>query len=165
LLNRRDSVTVYLRDAISPYTLKDSAKNLIDSISYSGSYEFSTAPSGTYYIVAKNLNGIETWSKAGGEVLKIGSTGSYDYTTSVSLAFGNNMKQVDTLPVRFAIFSGDVNQDGIIDATDNASIDNDATNFVTGYVNTDLTGDYVVDASDAAIADNNAYNFVTKITP
>ncbi len=44
-------------------------------------------------------------------------------------------------------------------------IDNDAYNFVTGYVVSDVTGDEVTDGSDAAIVDNNAYNFVTKATP
>jgi hypothetical protein len=34
------------------------------------------------------------------------------------------MTQVDNSPVRFAMFSGDVNQDGTIDATDVALIDN-----------------------------------------
>jgi len=67
--------------------------------------------------------------------------------------------------VRFAIYGGDVNQDGSVDATDLAAIDNDALNFVTGYVQTDVTGDDLVDGADAAIADNNAFNFVTKETP
>ena len=67
--------------------------------------------------------------------------------------------------IRFGIYGGDVNQDGVVDATDAGAIDNDAFNFVTGYVSTDLTGDNVVDASDAAITDNNAFNFVSKITP
>ncbi|MBK6877807.1 MAG: hypothetical protein IPG99_15465 [Ignavibacteria bacterium] len=60
----------------------------------------------------------------------------------------------------FAFFSGDVNQDGTIDASDLALIDNDASNFVGGYVVTDLTGDDFVDGTDFALADNNAANFV-----
>jgi len=75
------------------------------------------------------------------------------------------MKQVDAAPLRFGIYTGDVNQDGIVDGTDAAAIDNDAYNFVTGYAVSDLTGDEVVDGSDAAIADNNVSNFVGKITP
>jgi len=75
------------------------------------------------------------------------------------------MKQVDASPLRFAIYSGDVNQDGIVDGTDASLVDNDAFNFVTGYVGTDVNGDDVVEASDAAIVDNNAFNFVGSITP
>ncbi len=44
-------------------------------------------------------------------------------------------------------------------------MDNDAFNFVSGYVNTDVTGDNVVDAADLGIIDNNAFNYVSKITP
>ena len=65
----------------------------------------------------------------------------------------------------FAFFSGDVNQDGTIDASDLALIDNDASNFVGGYVVTDLTGDNFVDGTDFAMADNNAANFVSVIQP
>jgi hypothetical protein len=44
-------------------------------------------------------------------------------------------------------------------------IDNDAVNFVSGYVVTDITGDNFVDASDFSIADNNAANFVSVSRP
>ncbi|MBK9225921.1 MAG: hypothetical protein IPL67_02355 [Ignavibacteria bacterium] len=44
-------------------------------------------------------------------------------------------------------------------------IDNDASNFVGGYVVTDLTGDDFVDGTDFAIADNNAANFVSVVRP
>ena len=67
--------------------------------------------------------------------------------------------------MRFAIYSGDVNQDGIVDASDALMVDNDANIFATGYVVTDVNGDYSVDATDALIVDNNSTNFVSKITP
>lgn len=54
------------------------------------------------------------------------------------------MKQVDFSPVRFAIYSGDTDQDGIIDGTDVSLVDNDAALFTTGHVITDLTGDDLV---------------------
>ena len=63
------------------------------------------------------------------------------------------------------VYSGDVNQDDIIDASDIGLIDNDAFNFVSGYIPTDLTGDGTADGSDASIADNNAWNFVSVIRP
>ena len=70
--------------------------------------------------------------------------------SSASQAFGNNMKQVDLSPVKFAIYSGDVNQDGVVDAADLSLIDNASFNFVTGYVTPDVNGDSIVDASDAS---------------
>ncbi len=75
------------------------------------------------------------------------------------------MVQVDVSPDLYAFYSGDVNQDGIIEGVDLALIDNDATNFITGYVRTDVNGDQFVDGTDAAITDNNAFNFVTLIRP
>ncbi len=63
------------------------------------------------------------------------------------------------------MYSGDIDQDGTVDATDVSAIDNDASNFVGGYVVTDLTGDNFVDGTDFAMADNNAANFVSVIQP
>ena len=90
---------------------------------------------------------------------------SYDFSTDANKAYGNNLSLVDNSPVRFAMFSGDVNQDGTVDASDLSLIDNDAVNFVTGYVSTDLNGDNFVDATDFSLADNNALNFVSVIRP
>jgi len=44
-------------------------------------------------------------------------------------------------------------------------VDNDAANFMTGYVLTDLTGDQFIDLNDLTIADNNAFNFISVIKP
>ncbi len=90
---------------------------------------------------------------------------TYDFTSAANKAYGNNQAQVDSSPIKFGIYSGDVNQDGNEDAIDLGLIDNDAYNYVTGYVATDLTGNNFTDALDLAIADNNVYNFVSKITP
>ena len=75
------------------------------------------------------------------------------------------MKQVDNSPVRFALFSGDVNQDGTVDAADISDIDNDASNSVSGYVSTDVTGDNFVDAGDISIADNNSMLGIIVVLP
>lgn len=78
-------------------------------------------------------------------------------------AYGDNQKEVE--PGVFAIYSGDVNQDGTIDISDQADLGNDLLNFAFGYVLTDLNGDSVVDISDQAILDNNLVNFVSVISP
>lgn len=67
--------------------------------------------------------------------------------------------------MRYAIYSGDVNQDGIIDGSDASIVDNAAFNYLTGYVVSDTNGDGIVDGSDSSIIDNNAYNFVSVIKP
>ncbi len=164
-MNISDTVRIYLRNNSSPYGIVDSAKSVVNAATLTGSFLFSNAPAGTYYLQVKGRNCIETWSKAGGESFNPGAVFSYDFTNSITQAFGSNMTQVDNSPVRFAIFSGDVNQDGTVDATDVSTVDNDASNFVSGYVVTDLTGDDFVDGTDFAIADNNAAGFVSVVTP
>lgn len=114
-----------------------------------------------YYISLRHRNSIETWSTLP-QSFTSGGAGNYDFTTSVNKAFGDNMIQKNG---KYCIYSGDVNNDGIVDASDLSPIDNDAFNFISGYVVTDLSGDNFVDASDASIADNNASNFISKITP
>lgn len=164
-LNAKDTVRAFLRSASSPYNIIDSSKALIDSVSFTGSFKFNTAPSGTYYVVIKHRNSIETWSRSSGEIYNPMTLGSYNFSDSLSKAYGSNMKQVDFSPVRFAAYSGDVDQDGSVDASDVSSIDNDANNSVTGYVNTDLSGDKFVDAIDVSIVDNNSSNTVSAIIP
>jgi len=158
-----DTITVELRNAVSPYTVADVAK-AVAGTNGSAVLKFGTAPDGNYYFAIKHRNALETWSSTS-VYLSTTTPAIYDFSSLASQAYGSNMIQVDTSPVVFAAFSGDVNQDGTVDATDVSTIDNDASNFVSGYVVTDLTGDEFVDGTDFAIADNNAANFVSAITP
>ena len=91
--------------------------------------------------------------------------GQYDFTTDANKAFGNNMIQVDNSPIKFAIYSGDVNRDRSVDLADLTLIENDALDFASGYIVTDLNGDNAADLADLTIADNNAFNFVQAILP
>lgn len=164
-LNAKDTVRAFLRSASTPYNIVDSSAAVIDSVSFTGNFRFNLAPSGTYYIVVRHRNSIETWSRINGENYNPMAFASYNFSDSISKAFGNNQKQVDLSPVRFAAYSGDINQDGSVDASDLSSIDNDAYNAVAGYVRTDLTGDKFVDAVDVSIADNNSSFSISSITP
>jgi hypothetical protein len=71
------------------------------------------------------------------------------------------MKQVNTSPVRYAVYSGDENQDGTVDVGDIIDIYNDLLLGTSGYVVTDVNGDDFVDVSDIIIAYNNSINVVT----
>ena len=162
-MNTSDTMVVLLRSSVSPYAVVDSARSVI-SINGTASISFQNAVGGTpYYIVVKHRNTIETWSAT--PLSFIGGALNFNLTESLTSAFGNNLIGVDTSPVKFAIYSGDANHDGTVDASDLSMIDNDAQNFVSGYVVTDLTGDDFVDGTDFAIADNNAANFVSAISP
>ncbi len=164
-LNSKDSVRVYLRSSSSPYNLMSSSIAVIDSVTFNGNFYFENVTSGGYYIVMKHRNSIETWSKSGGELISQGVSYNYDFTTASSQAFGNNMIQTDNSPVRFAVYSGDADGNGIVDLSDLTLIDNDIAMFASGYLYTDMNGDQIIDLFDYSITDNNAFNTVTKITP
>jgi len=168
-MNPSDTATAYFRNSATPYVLVDSSKCLINSfISESlvviGAFKMLNVPTGNYYIILKHRSGLETWSKTSVAYL-LGDNLSYDFTSDSSKAFGGNMKQVDWSPIRYGIYSGDVNQEGSIDGSDVGLIENDAANFVEGYTRTDLTGNNFVDGVDLLIAENNAFNFVRLIRP
>ena len=164
-LNLKDTVRAYLQSNVSPYNTIDSAFAVIDSVTFTGSFIFANASSGTYYIRVNHRNSIETWSKTGGEPLVQGSTMSYNFSSAAAQAFGNNMEQVDALPVRYAIYSGDVNKDGSIDLNDVLSVYNASAIFSSGYVVNDINGDSVVDLNDILFAYNNSAGFAAVVRP
>jgi len=171
-----DTMRIFIRNHISPYGILDSSKALLNN-SGSANFVLTKVPDGVpVYIQLKHRNSIETWSKkpVSGSTFALlfsfhfpplTSHLEYNFTSSSSNAFGNNMIQVDTGPSKFAIYSGDVNQDGAVDLADGSLIDNDSFNFLSGYLKTDLNGDNFTDISDYSIAVNNEFSFVGKITP
>lgn len=163
-MRMHDTLLIYLRSSSSPYSVIDSSKSVIDQNKFTGSFSIVNAVSNSYYIQTKHRNSLETWSKDPVNYTQSGNI-NYDFTASASSAFGNNLIKIDNAPDRFAIYSGDISQDGTIDAEDIALADNDAFNFISGYVNTDVTGDNTVDANDLAVVDNNVFNFVSLIRP
>ncbi|MEO8209999.1 MAG: LamG-like jellyroll fold domain-containing protein, partial [bacterium] len=164
----RDTMKCYIRSPFAPYNLVDSAKSFLQTDG-TGLYTFNgtnLANGVFYYMQLNHRNSLETWSSNFGAFFdQSTSQAVYDFTSDSSQAFGNNLIRVDNTPVKFAIYNGDVNQDGTIDINDNQLIDNDALNFASGYISTDVNGDGTVDLADESISANNASNFVTKITP
>ncbi|HQY19718.1 MAG TPA: hypothetical protein PK294_00360 [Ignavibacteria bacterium] len=151
-LNRKESVTAFLRSVNTPYQILDSSVAFIDSVNLTANFIFENHLNGNYYIAVKSRNTIETWSKSGGELLIVGGN-SYNFTTSASQAFGNNMVLNGS---RYCIYSGNVNNDQIIDTDDLSMIDNDVYNYVLGNSITNLNGDNIVDIDDMAIVNRNA---------
>lgn len=142
-LNKRDTVTVYLRNSFAPYAILDSSKILLDTIAFSGTAFFNSTPSGTYYISLKYRNAFETWTKSGGETYSAGTSMSYDFTTAQSQAYGNSMVLKNG---KYCLISGDLNEDGFVNG-------NDFTIFSqqygqTGYLRADLNGDNNVNGND-----------------
>ncbi|HMS66307.1 MAG TPA: dockerin type I domain-containing protein, partial [Ignavibacteria bacterium] len=163
-LNMDDTVRVYLRNNLFPYAIVDSAKSVINLTTFGAGFQFVNAASGTYYLQMKHRNTIETWSNSA-VVYNTSTTLNYDFTTAQSQAFGSNQSQVDASPLRFGMFSGDVNQDGTVDAGDLSEVENNVSIGTEGYVPTDLNGDDIVDASDLSIVENNVALGVSAVTP
>lgn len=158
ILNASDTCRLYLRQSVSPYSIVDSAKSVIDSNTFSGSFVFRNAPSGTYYLAVKHRNGLETWSRTGGEAIVQGTTLNYDFTEDAAKAFGNNLKLIGT---KYCIYSGDCNQDGQINSTDKLQLIGKLGS--DGYIPEDINGNGFVNAIDRATLVSNLGK--TKITP
>jgi hypothetical protein len=65
----------------------------------------------------------------------------------------------------FAIFSGDINQDGAIDFNDYPALDISSSNGDLGYLATDLNGDASTDFNDYPLIDINSSLGIIKLTP
>ncbi|MBX7041728.1 MAG: dockerin type I repeat-containing protein [Ignavibacteria bacterium] len=161
-LSMRDTVRVYLRRIFSPYQTVDSCTGILDSASLTANLNFYNLTNGTYYMQVIHRNSTETWSRSGGEMMTLGGIIDYDMTASAGMAYGNNLILKGT---KHCIYSGDVNGDGIIDASDLSAADNDASVFAAGYLRSDVNGDMTADAADLAIIDNNAFNNIQSIVP
>jgi hypothetical protein len=116
--------------------------------------------SGSYYLSIQHRSGIVTVSAAPVSF----STQNVNYSfDQPARAYGNNLAQ--TIDGYYALYGGDVNQDGTVDVSDMTPVDNEASEFAVGYRNPDTNGDGAIDTNDMTIVDNNAQNFITKITP
>jgi hypothetical protein len=155
-----DTVTVELRSSGSPYALVESQKTLLNSTGYSAIPYTSVLASTPYWIVVKHRNSVETWSAATNS-FAAGSI-TYDFTSAQAQAYGSNMVLKDG---EYCFYSGDANQDGIVDSGDLGTVDNDNANYISGYTVTDVNGDGIVDSGDLGIVDNNNSAYVGKIIP
>ena len=142
---------------ITYYTVinKNGNANVSLPISLSGEY---------YYISINHKNSLETWSA---NTVKLMPNSTYDFSNNISKAYSNNsntpMKFIST--GKYAIFSGDVNQDGTINEFDLKQVEIKAKNTGFGYLNDDVNGDGVEDILDMQIIENNKTLFLIKARP
>ncbi len=155
-----DKITIGFHSATNysnlVFTVSDVNLNTNGTVSIS----VPTTYSDSYYITIVHRNSIETVST--NPVSFAGNTINYSFDNA-SKAYGGNLRQKGD--GTWVIYSGDTNQDGIIDAADMIQIDNDAANFVSGYVINNINGDGLIDITDMMLVTNNASTFVAKITP
>jgi hypothetical protein len=115
----------------------------------------------SYYLVVRHRNSIETWSAD--PILMTLTNSNYDFSVQATKAFGAN--QIEMAPGIFALYTGDINQDGVIDGLDFNDWENDNNSFAAGYLSTDLNGDGVVDGLDFMFCEMNSNLFVGTIAP
>ncbi len=155
-----DQVTVELHNSTSPFGLAGGPYTVNVNTDGTASVTIPAGLGSSYFMVVKHRNSIETWNAS--PVSFGGATISYNFSSSASQAFGNNMKQING---KYVLYGGDVNQDGIVDADDMVSVDNDAASFLTGYLPSDTNGDGVINSADISILQNNGVLFIAKIAP
>jgi hypothetical protein len=156
-----DTISVSLCSSTAPYQAIFSQQGVL---SINGNLSInvpSTINGGNYFIRINHRNCLETWSAA--PLLFSGSSVMYDFTLAPGAAYGNNLKA--TADGFFALYSGDVNQDGQINFNDVLLIDSGATQFKKGYYATDLTGDGITESSDGCLMENNAAIGIGVIRP
>lgn len=155
-----DEITIELASPTFPYSSVYTSENVMLYGNGKASFSFPAELNGSYYIVVKHRNSIETWSSV--PVSFAGGSINYDFTSSATQAFGSNMIQIGSV---FAIYGGDVTQDNIVDGSDMAAVDNSSTSVSTGYLADDVNGDGIVDGSDMAVIDNNSTSVISTIKP
>ena len=64
--------------------------------------------------------------------------------------------------INYALFSGDVNQNGIIDYDDYDYVKDASSYFNTGYIVDDLTGDWIVESADFSVVENNIGRIIMR---
>jgi hypothetical protein len=156
----QDTVRVYLRNGTSPYVRVDSASAILNASGYA-TVNFPNAVSGNYYLEISHRNALETWSSTPVSLVN-GSNTDYDFSTTQSKAYGNNLILKNG---KWSLYSGDTDGSGIIELGDILNVYNDGINFVSGYTATDVNGDNIISLDDILIVYNNAAGFVAVISP
>jgi hypothetical protein len=156
-----DTITIELHDNSPGYALSSSCQAILHSngLVY-GEFPLSEIGS-SKYVVIKHRSSLETWSATPVTITPITE---YNFSTAASQAFGDNQLEVSSGV--FAMYTGDINQDGFIDSFDFPALDSDIFDGVSGvYINTDLNGDGFVDSFDFPLFDLNSFNGVSVMMP
>ena len=152
-----DTVTVDLCENVFPFNVLFTSRSIVNA-SGDGVFNFPLSADGnSYYIAVNNHNTLKTWSS---NPLLFNMNTNYDFTTAASQAFGNNQKNLGD--GSFALFSGDVNQDGQINSADFNELIDAIQLFPFGYLIKDLTGDYFIESSDFSLLENNLGRIILR---
>jgi uncharacterized delta-60 repeat protein len=153
-----DTISIELRNEAETNIIAYSVTGVVD-IYGEGEFVFPPEVQGkSFYIVLHHRNALETWSSS--PVLLKGPITNYNFSDALSKAFDNNMR--DLGDGNFAIYSGDINQDGEINQADFSSFENISHLLLIGYLPEDLTGDGLIESSDYSLIENNLGKIVMR---
>jgi hypothetical protein len=116
--------------------------------------------SGNYFLTVRHRNSIAITSTSA--ISFTNESILHDFTQPANVYGSNLLQMTDGW---YAVYGGDVNQDGVVDTGDVTPLDNDQFNYLTGYVATDANGDGSVDTGDITIVDNNQFNYIASLNP
>jgi PKD repeat protein len=155
-----DQITVELHNSVNYSIIEHTASNVDLGTTGLASITIPNSFSGSYYISIRHRNSITTTSAS--PIVFSASTIGYSFDLP-SKAYNANLKQMPD--GQWVIYSGDVNQDGVVDAFDLVDTDNHASTFGSGYLASDTNGNGMVDSADMILIDINAGNFISALHP
>lgn len=150
-----DTITVDLHNPTTPYAVSESVKTILHTNGTAAAAFSAGSLNRPYYVVIRHRNSLETWSAA---PVTIVNNVSYDFTTAANQTFGSNAAALGSGV--FANYSGDIDQDGIINLTDLQDMENTSILFLSGYYSQDLTGDGQTESADYSLVENNLAKLV-----
>lgn len=113
---------------------------------------YDNLPSGNYYLVVQHRNHLKIMSAQ--PVTLATDSPTYDFTTAQSQAYSTSQDGMNNIAIGvYAMVAGDVVNDGILNATDRATIRNSTGQI--GYLNSDINLDSLVNAVDRVLERNN----------
>jgi hypothetical protein len=143
-----DSMQIEVRHPLDGSLLAESMKSVLNT--HGEAFVNFPHLNDSGYIVLKHRNALETWSSA---PVVFNDSVYFDFTTASTAAYGNSLAEME--PGQFAMYSGDLNQDGIIESEDYLMMENDLLSVLFGYYSSDLTGDGAVESEDYLLLENN----------
>lgn len=148
-----DTVTIRLHDEAGYETI-DSFSGLLHADGMISCTFFNVAHNSSYYISIHYKNTLETWSAAAVSM----NDSSYDFSSDVLQAYPdpfNPNPQMTFIAGIWAIYSGDIDQNGSIDGGDFNAMEPDVTFPNFGYNIADITGDGIPDGQDYNLLEPN----------
>lgn len=155
-----DTVLIEIRNSSLPYNLIDQTKVLLDGNGLGSGRFYNVSNNTPYYLVVKHRNALETWSSVPLSFTE--NLLSYNFTSSSSQAYGNNLKLVNG---KWCIYGGDINQDGSVESDDINLVYAANVSGVSGSSLTDLNGDLFTEINDVNIVFINNVLGVERKTP